>query len=183
MTVATGYFDSIYNSGSGSGWQSLSNLTSGVESYAVRYIFDDASIQDVYFSRMGEIDGVPNGSQFEEMEVSLRARFDGTTGTASIRWEGSVAGVSVTGTLFEFGVSSGGYTTHTYSGDASYWGLSSYTPVQIFTAIRDGTLKLKYNPYSPAWGFNDRCYLDDVELSVTYTAVDTKRAALLTCVP
>lgn len=181
MTVASGYFDSITQSGSGSSWQDLSNLKSGGEAYSPAR--SGTEPLDLLMYTMGEIDAVANGSQFEEMTVEYRDKAEGFTGTITVRWEGTVGGISKTGTSYSHAVATGGFGVRSYSGDAAYWGLDSVTPSALFTAIRDGTLKFKYRINPTGWSGEDTAYLKEVEFSITYTEVDTKRAAILACVP
>ena len=179
MTVGTGYFASVSQSGTGNSWTGTGNLDTGGE--AIVYDYGGLDPLDLYLYIPDALSGVANGSEFTEMAVTLDDKMDDSPGTITVRWTGTINGASVSGTSYSWARNSI-YVGHTLSGDAAYWGLSAHTPTNILRAIRDGTLKFKYS-VNPSNESSYAAYIRDVQCEVTYVEADTRRAALKACVP
>lgn len=182
MTSVTvsGNFASAYWSGSGYQWLNVGSLTTGGESYN-NYNLSFAGITDLYLKKPNEIAGVAAGSRFQSMTLTFNAEHDPSSGTSSIRWVGVIGDDFNVNVGYKSFVVASGYTSHEFSGDASYWGMSGYHPADILTALRNGNLELKYDASPNAT--SGTCRIKNVTVEITYEPVDGTRASLIIPIP
>lgn len=115
------------------------------------------------------------GAEFISLNVKFKAYDDDTADgdyTFSVRQNGvQTFTTSVSGTSTSF---------KTYSGDKTYWGFTG-TVQQIFADLADGDIKFRF--YAQAGISPMRCDMEDFQIQLVYSAPDTRRASILTCIP
>lgn len=180
MTTTSGYFGSVYQSGSGLNWSNISTVGLGGEANCTGLIAIPGSPNEISMSSPNALSGVASGSQFQSMKITFRDKLERSGGANDVKLKGYINGVAVTGTTFNF-VPSTGYVLRTFSGDASYWGIGAYSAKDILSALQSGQLRFIYDT-NPNVTNNYTAYIKDVVCEVTYALVDTKRAAIKQCV-
>jgi hypothetical protein len=131
----------------------------------------------LYLSKPSSIQSLPDGTRLDNLKVEFEAG----------RWGGSSVGLP--GKLTGGDNKSGGtlsfqtYSTFTFDGDAAYWGISD-SPTEFFKKLRDGDIDFILPGYtSSSYVAADDVRVKDMVVTITYTEVDTKRAALMSTIP
>jgi hypothetical protein len=168
----------VGQSGSGGSWSTLSNLeygNSGDVSGTMTYTYLDYEWKTVECSIPNFITDLDVGTQFVSLKMTWNEECDGTPRPDSKAW---LTGGSVinSGTI-----PSTGPRVTTLDGDASYWGLSG-TPQDIFEGLKDGSIAFNYEPDTGVAG-STTVTISDIKFTLTYLLADTKRAALIACLP
>lgn len=161
---------------SGSVWSGYTNLKFGNSGEATAELTVHKSETGVlHFSIPNFITALPNGTEFNSIEVFWDDKFDGgpLAPTANYWFTG---GSTISGTPI-----SSTYGSHSPAGNASAWGLSG-TPQAIFSGLKDGSIKFNYKQVG-GYLMYGTSYIKEVSAILTYTLADTKRASILVALP
>lgn len=166
-------------SGSGITWNGVSTLAASTSGEAYKTGTTGTLSNDTYVINLHTPEfmaGLDAGITFDSLALKFKGyNSSGTGGTAYLyltqngikRTEVSMT--DLTNTAFR-----------TYSGNASYWGLTG-TEATIISELASGAIKAHYwIDLPPSVGYNVR--LNSFQVQLEYTLPDTKRAALVQAV-
>jgi hypothetical protein len=131
----------------------------------------------LYLSKPSSIQSLPDGTRLDNLKVEFEG---GRWGGNSVGVRGQLTGGTVK-SLAAWSYQS--YSTYTFDGDATYWGISD-SPTEFFKKLRDGDIDFILPGYtSSSYIAADDVRVKDMVVTITYTEVDTKRAALMSTIP
>jgi hypothetical protein len=183
MTATTrNGFDTVSQSGSSAVWSGLSNMLYPTEGEASATLTSSVRTTNrIYLSVPHEASGIPTGATFDSMSLSMSLQKTGSFSSGTdLYWLISTNLSSATVGAYTHTIDET-YQNVTLSGTDSYWKITAYTPSQIITALKSGSLKFTiYTSTTVAIACGAR--IKSATILINYTGVSGERGAIVAAI-
>lgn len=179
VTTTREGFDTVSQSGSKQVWNSISDMPYSTEGdgYAILTAANQVS-NTLNFIIPHEAVNIPVGAMFNSMEIFLSVKKTGTFSAATnVLWTGGTSYSAYTPWTYTL-TTDESYVNLSPGGDKAYWQMSAFSDTAIITALKSGAL---YHTLKAQTTSAVACdvYVNAVTITITYTTVEGKRAAVL----